>query len=75
MATSEEVRTIALDLADRGTDTETAVQELLACCGDHRVSVVVARRALTEDGDGNGDRRIGRAVELLDHVLAEGSWA
>ena len=48
MATSEEVWKTALDLAERGEDNDTAVHELLACCGDHRVSVVVARQTLSD---------------------------
>lgn len=48
MATSEAVWKTALDLAERGEDNDTAVHELLACCGDHRVSVVVARQTLSD---------------------------
>jgi hypothetical protein len=75
VATSEDVRQTALDLAERGEDTDQAVRELLACCGDHRVSVVVARRTLSE---ANGDDPRGvsaRAMELLDVVLERGTWA
>jgi hypothetical protein len=75
VATSEDVWQTALDLAERGEDTDTAIRELLACCGDHRVSVVVARQTLSgatgEDPPGN----VSRAIELLDAVLERGSWA
>jgi hypothetical protein len=71
MATSDEVRQAALDLAERGVETDAAVQELLSCCGDHRVSVVRARQTLA------GTAREGtveRATELLDQVLERGNW-
>lgn len=75
MTTSEDVRQTAIDLAERGEDTDQAVRELLARCEDHRVSVVVARRTLSE---ANSDDPIGvsaRAIELLDLVLERGTWA
>ena len=75
MANSEEVRQMALDLAERGEETDVAVRELLACCGDHRVSVVVARQKVAEaEGEGQDDT-VGRAIQLLDSVLERGSWA
>ena len=73
MATSDEVRRIALDLAERGVETEPAVRELLVCCGDHRVSVVRARQTLAES-EVAGDS-VARAIGLLDLVLVRGSWA
>jgi hypothetical protein len=42
VATSDEVRQIAIDLAERGVETDPAVRELLVFCGDHRVSVAGA---------------------------------
>ena len=73
MATSDEVRRTALDLAERNEDTEASVRELLACCGDHRVSVVRARQTLAEGDEGGAHSQ--RAMELLDLVLDQGSWA
>ena len=75
MATSEDVRQTALDLAERGEDTDSAVRELLACCGDHRVSVVVARRTLSEANGDDARSVTARAIELLDVALERGTWA
>jgi hypothetical protein len=73
VASSDEVQSMALALAEQGQDTDAAVRELLALCEDHRVSVVVARRSLSE-GD-RQDASAARAIELLDAVLERGSWA
>ena len=75
MATSEAVWKTALDLAERGEDNDTAVHELLACCGDHRVSVVVARHTLSDASGEDPPGTVSRAMELLDLVLERGSWA
>jgi hypothetical protein len=75
VATSEDVRKTALDLAERGEDSDTAVHELLACCGDHRVSVVVARQTLSDASGEDPPGTVSRAMELLDLVLERGSWA
>jgi hypothetical protein len=72
VASSDEVRLAALDLARRGEETDAAVDELLALCGDRRVAVVVARQALT--GDNDPDATVSRAMELLDAVLERGGW-
>ena len=72
MASSDEVRQMALALAEQGRETDAAVQELLASCEDHRVAVVVARQSLSEDRQ---DASVARAIELLDAVLERGSWA
>jgi len=71
VTTSDEVRQTALDLAKRGVETDPAVQELLDCCGDHRVSVVRARQTLPDEGG----ESVARATELLDLVLERGNWA
>jgi hypothetical protein len=74
MATSDEVRQTALELAERGEETDAAVSEILSCCGDHRVGLVLARRTLAEsEGDAANDATR-RAVELLDLALERGSW-
>lgn len=75
MATSDEVRRTALDVAERSEETEAAVREILECCGDHRVSVVRARQILAEDEDEATNGATCRAIELLDLVLERGSWA
>lgn len=74
MVTSEDVWNTAIDLAERGEDTDTAVRELLACCGDHRVSVVVARQTLSVASGEDPPGTFSRAIELLDAVLEHGSW-
>jgi hypothetical protein len=72
VATSDEVRQLALDLADRGVETEPAVRELLVFCGDHRVPVVRARQALSESEVGG--ESVARAIQLLDLALVRGAW-
>jgi hypothetical protein len=72
VASSDEVRQMALALAEQGRETDAAVRELLASCEDHRVSVVVARQSLSGDRQ---DASVARAIELLDAVLERGSWA
>jgi hypothetical protein len=71
VTTSDEVRQTALDLAERGVETDPAVQELLDRTGDHRVAVVRARQTLAEDGEGEA---VVRATELLDLALERGTW-
>jgi hypothetical protein len=68
MTTADEVRQRALALARAGSATEDAIRELLDCCGDKRVSVVLARREVLGGGDGP-DPVSERASELLDEVL------
>ena len=68
MTTSEEVQARAMDLASADASTEQAVRELLDCCGDRRVPVVLARQHLLE-GERAGETATARAVELLDEVL------
>jgi hypothetical protein len=75
VANSEDVRQMALDLAERGEETDVAVRELLTRCGDHRVSVVVARQTRSEAEGEDQDGTVARAIELLDIVLEHGSWA
>jgi hypothetical protein len=75
MATSDEVRRSALELAERGAETDAAVSEILSCCGDHRIALVLARRTLEEGEGGAANGTTRRAVELLDFALERGSWA
>lgn len=68
MTTSDEVRRRALALASAETTTEDALRELLECCGEKRVSVVMARRQV-HGPDQGPDPISERAAELLDEVL------
>ncbi len=68
MTTADEVRDRALALARAGSATEDAIGELLDCCGDKRVSVVLARREVLDRGEGP-DPVSERAGELLEEVL------
>jgi hypothetical protein len=72
MATSDEVRNTAMELAERGEETDAAVREVLSCCGDHRVSLVRARQSLEDE---EGDGATSRAIELLELALERGTWA
>jgi hypothetical protein len=75
MSTAETLADRACDLAGAGADTDTAVRELLDCCADRRVSVVMARRSLVERLEGGGaDPTLSRAVEILDETLRAGPW-
>ncbi|HJP65539.1 MAG TPA: hypothetical protein VKA30_04455 [Actinomycetota bacterium] len=69
MTTSEAVQERALALAESDTDTDTAVRDLLECCAQRRVSVVLARQHLAEAPSDASSERTDRAVELLDEVL------
>ena len=68
MTTKTEVLERALDLARTDCSTDDAVRELLSCCGDKRVAVVLARREVLDEGGGS-DATKQRAGELLDEVL------
>ena len=66
MTTAETVRDKAISLARADTSTEEAIQELLGCCTERRVPVVLARQHL--EGQ-QSDPVLDRAAELLDGVL------
>ena len=68
MTTADQVMERALALARAGSETDQAARELMECCGDKRVSVVLARRSVSEQDDGT-DPMNERAGELLDEVL------
>jgi hypothetical protein len=70
MTTANDVMTRALALASTGADDEAAVGELMDCCHDNRVAVVMARRRVLEEGDGQDAGHVARAAELLESVLA-----
>ena len=70
MTTADAVRDNALKLAESGASTEEAIRELLECCGDKRVPVVLARQQfLKELEERPSDPVVSRASELLDQVL------
>ncbi len=68
MTTADVVIERALALAAARTEEDEAVQDLLSCCAGKRVSVVMARRHLMDEEDGQKEEA-GRAVELLGEVL------
>ena len=75
MSTAETLVERACDLARAGADTDTAVNELLDCCADRRVSVVMAKRSIEERMATEGeDATLPRAVEILDETLHRGPW-
>jgi hypothetical protein len=70
MPTADILREKALGLAEAGTATEEAIDELLECCGRRRVPVVLAAEQLQADLAVRGsDPILGRAVELMDATL------
>jgi hypothetical protein len=70
MPTADIVHEKALSLAESGAATEEAVTELLECCGQKRVSVVLARQQLLRDLEARpSDPVPTRAAGLLDQVL------
>ena len=68
MTTATVVMDRALALAQAGTEDEEAISDLLVCCGDNRVAVVMARRHFLEPSEPQGENAE-RAVKLLDEVL------
>lgn len=76
MSTADEVAQTARNLAESGTGTDEGVKELLACCADKRVSVVMARRRFADELAESPDNSVAsRALQLLDAVLERGTWA
>ena len=75
MSTAETLAERAIELAGTGAETDAAVQDLLECCADKRVSVVMARRAIEEKiQEGSDDPTLPRAVEYLGETLHQGPW-
>jgi hypothetical protein len=71
MTTADTVREKALALAEAGSPTDEAVRELLACCKEKRVPVVLARQQfLKQQEEHPDDLVVTRAVKLLDAVVA-----
>jgi len=81
MSTADTVAERAIELAGTGAETDDAVRDLLECCADKRVSVVMAKRHIEErmeesgDGEGgDGDPTLARAIEILGETLEKGPW-
>ena len=69
MTTAEILMERAFALIANETETNEAVEELLASSSNRRVAVVMARRHLLEQAGDDSDPRTTRAVALLDQVL------
>ncbi len=75
MTTAELLEEKAESLARGGTDTDSAVGQLLDLSGMKRVSVVVARHHFLEQLEEDSEDPVAtRAVELLDEALTRGDW-
>jgi hypothetical protein len=70
MTTADVVRERAIRLARAETPAEEAIRDLLECCAEKRVPVVLARQQFMRDVEERpADPVASRAVELLDRVL------
>jgi hypothetical protein len=69
VTTADIVMNRALALAGEPTEEDIAVKDLLECCGDRRVSVVLAHRYLTDRLAKEPDPQTARAAELVERVL------
>ena len=70
MTTADAVREKVLSLAKAEAPKEEAIREVLDCCGEKRVPVVLARQQFLKDLEVDpADPVLNKAVELLDQVL------
>lgn len=70
MTTGDAVREKAMSLARAETATEEAIRELIECCQQKRVPVVIARQQLLKDLEAfPAEPVMSRATDLLDRVL------
>ncbi len=69
MTTADIVMERALTHARDGTEEERALGDLLECCGDNRVALVLARRHLLERTSESQNDHATRAAELLEQTL------
>jgi hypothetical protein len=70
VTTADVVRETALNLARAETPEDEAIRELLECCSERRVPVVLARQQFEKELEGEPvDPLVKRAAELLDGVL------
>lgn len=70
MTTADIVREKALSLARAETPTEEAIRDLLECCIEKRVPVVLAHQQFLKDlAEGPSGPIANRAAELLELVL------
>jgi hypothetical protein len=64
------VREKAVNLAQAEMPTEEAIRELLECCRERRVPVVLARQQFQKEMEERpSDPVVSRAAELLDRLL------
>jgi hypothetical protein len=70
MTTADAVREKVLSLAKAEAPEEEAIREVLDCCSEKRVPVVLARQQFLKDLEvDSADPVVNKAVELLDQVL------
>lgn len=70
MSTADVIREKAISLARAETPEEEAIQELLECCIEKRVPVILARQHFLKDlVERPSDPVLNQAAELLDRVL------
>jgi hypothetical protein len=70
MATADTVREKALSLALAEATSADAVRELLACCSDRRVPIVLAHQQILQGREPSDlDPVTARAVGFLEQVL------
>ena len=74
MITADEVKDEALTLVKNGVSTQEAVSLLLTRV-DRRVPVVMAKRLLEADLADDPSGAVASALELVEEVLKQGSWA
>jgi hypothetical protein len=77
MSTADTLAERAIELAGTDTETDDAVRDLLECCADSRVAVVMAKRHIEERVEESGDAEdptLARAIGILGETLEKGPW-
>jgi hypothetical protein len=70
MSTADILLDKSLELARADAPQDQAVEELLECCGNHRVSAVIARDRAHANAEADGaDPTAGRAAGYLDAMI------
>jgi hypothetical protein len=76
MATSTDLEDAARSLSEVHADRAEAVDEFLRLADGRRVSLVVARRRLSEGQENDSDDELTkRAIALIEAALERGSWS
>jgi hypothetical protein len=70
MTTADSVMERAVDLARLGAGTQEGVTELLACSGERRVALVMAKHHLQERLTEHPNETDQRAIDLLGEALS-----